>query len=200
MRIPVYAQNMPSPLPLPSKQLGLALRRWRTLNCVKQASLGTELGVSQAKISRWESGTLSPDDWESGRIMQFLSASQNVRNDAALIHLVKNSSLPVHLMCDFSHRLIAASIARSAQWRVAGEELAGKSLWRFATEGIAKAEEDLGAHGWYDPFPADVVVVTENADFAEVSIKAGPLRYARMPLSDGSFARLVWDEPRLCAE
>lgn len=170
------------------------------MNSIKQASLGTELGVSQATISRWESGALLPDMKETGRILQLLSARQALKNDAALLLLVKESSKPVHLMCDFSHRLLAASPARSAQWRVSGEEMAGKSLWRFATDGIAKAEADLGANGWYDPFPSDVIVETENADFTEVSIKAGALRYARIPLSDGSFARLVWDEPRPCSE
>lgn len=198
--IPVYTSSMTSTLPLPVRHLGIALRRWRILNGMKQASLGTELGVSQATISRWESGTLLPDVKETGRIMQLLSARQASRNDAALLLLVKESSQPVHLMCDFSHRLYAASPVRSAQWRVSDEEMGGKSLWRFATEGIAKAEAGLDANGWYDPFPSDLIVETEDADFAEVSIKAGALRYARMPLSDGSFARLVWDEPRSGSE
>lgn len=191
---------MTPPLPLPISQLGLALRRWRTLKCVKQASIGIELGVSQATISRWESGTVLPDVKETGRIMHLLLARQDLQNDAALLLLVKESSKPVHLMCDYSHRLFAASAGRSAQWRVAWEEMASKSLWRFATEGIAKAEADLDEKGWYDPFPPDVIIETEKADFAEVTIRAGALRYARMQLSDGSFARLVWDEPRPCSE
>lgn len=43
---------------LPPKRdcLGPTLRRWRVINRVKQAALAEELGVSQATVSRWESG------------------------------------------------------------------------------------------------------------------------------------------------
>jgi DNA-binding XRE family transcriptional regulator len=48
--------------------IGLALRRFRRLNMVKQSAVAERLGVSQGCVSRWESGAHGPDAglFESG--------------------------------------------------------------------------------------------------------------------------------------
>lgn len=182
---------------LPCREhLGASLRRWRALNRVKQSALAGEWGVSQTTISRWEAGALPLGPREEHRITQLLAARPTSAADRALLDLVRQSPRPVHLICDLTHRLFAASPARISEWRVGVEELAGRSLWRFASPGIAAGEAALDERGWYAPIAPAVMVETEEADFAELSIAAGRLRYTRMPLSDGSFARLVEDGPR----
>lgn len=176
--------------------LGASLRRWRALNRVKQAALAGEMGVSQTTVSRWEAGTLPLGPREEDRVTQLLAARPGSAADHALLDLVRQSPRPVHLICDLTHRLFAASPARIAGWRVGIEELAGRSLWRFASPGIAAGEAALDTLGWYAPVAPAVTIDTEEADFDELSIAAGRLRYTRMPLSDGSFARLVEDGPR----
>lgn len=41
--------------------IGRALRRFRRLNAIKQGHFAELLGVSQASVSRWESGTHEPE-------------------------------------------------------------------------------------------------------------------------------------------
>jgi DNA-binding transcriptional regulator YiaG len=171
--------------------LGASLRRWRALNRVKQSALASEMGVSQTTISRWEAGAQAPAPREEYQLMRLLAARPTSAADSALLDLVRHAPQPVHLICDLTHRLFAASPARVSDWRVGVEELAGRSLWRFASPGIARGEAALDALGWYEPFAPAVIVDTEHADFDELTIAAGRLRYTRMPLSDGTFARLV---------
>jgi hypothetical protein len=52
----------------------------------------------------------------------------------------------------------------------------------------------LETSGWYEPLATDVLVQTERVDFRELTILAGRIRYTRMPLADGGFARLVRTE------
>jgi transcriptional regulator with XRE-family HTH domain len=176
--------------------LGASLRRWRALNRVKQAALALDMGVSQTTISRWEAGTLPPGPREEDRLTRLLAARPTSAADRALLDLVSRAPGPMHLICDLTHRLFAASPARISAWRVGIDELAGTSLWRFASPGIAAGETALDALGWYAPAAPAVVIDTEQAHFAELSIAAGRLRYTRMPLSDGRFARLVEDGAR----
>lgn len=183
---------------LPPKRdcLGPTLRRWRVINRVKQAALAEELGVSQATVSRWESGALAPDRHESRRLTRLLTARPSSSADRALLDLVRLSSEPVHLICDLTHRLLAASPSRCRTWRVACEDLQGTSLWRFASEGIDDGEASLGDRGWYDELAPELAIGTERAEFAELTIRAGTIRYTRLALSDGRFARLVRDGRR----
>lgn len=177
------------------RALGPALRRWRALNRVKQSAVADELGVSQTTISRWETLAQAPDHREAKRLTQLLTARPTTPADLALVQLVRTAATPMHLICDLTHRLIAASPGRAAGWRVGADELVGASLWRFASAGIEEGEKALEACGWYEPMATDVVVETERIDFAELTILAGRMRYTRMPLADGGFARLVRAEP-----
>lgn len=153
-----------------------------------------EMRVSQTTISRWEAGTLAPGPREEDRLTRLLAARPTSAADEALLELVRHASRPVHLICDLTHRLFAASPARISTWRVEAGELIGTSLWRFASPGIAKGEEELGALGWHERVAPSVIIDTDQAHFAELTIAAGHLRYSRMQLSDGTFARLVEDK------
>lgn len=184
-------KNVPAVLP---SSLGLSLRRWRVLNRIKQHVLAHELGVSQSRISRWESGRSHPNHKDCLRITTLLRARADSAADNALLHLVSRSSEPVHLVCDLTHRLLAMSPAREREWRAPVSEFLHRPLWRFATDGIRSVEHRLADFGWFEPLNDDVVYWTEAADFPEMSIPESQIRISRLQLSDGSFARLVREE------
>ncbi|WP_209008485.1 helix-turn-helix domain-containing protein [Roseibium polysiphoniae] len=175
---------------------GPTLRRWRMLNRVKQSSLAAEMGVSQTTVSRWESGRLVPEGAHAQRLERLLSARPKSSADHALSELVETSRQPAHLICDFTHRLLAASAGRLEDWRVPLSDKLGTSLWRYATEGIRLGEAGLAARGWMDAHPPEVTVLTERMDHRDLTIRAGEIIYTRIALSDGSFARLVRDGAR----
>ncbi|GAA0783328.1 XRE family transcriptional regulator [Roseibium denhamense] len=182
-----------SPIVL-AQNIGPSLRRWRLMNRIKQDALASDLHVSQAKISRWETGQSIPSAKEATRIAKLLHARPETAADRALADLVRQSTLAVHLVCDQTHALLAASRVRLSEWHAPENELIGKPLWRFASEGIRANELRLAEHGWFEPASQDVVFETERAEFAEMTIPESRIRISRMPLSDGSFARLVRDD------
>jgi transcriptional regulator with XRE-family HTH domain len=170
---------------------GRALRRWRRLRGVKQSHAAELFGVTQATLSRWESGRHRRPEQAIGRLSRLLAAPLDSPGDAALRRLVESSSLAVHLICDLSHRLLAASPTRTATWGVDPADLLGASLWRFATDEIRTAEDRLADLGWYDSGAAGVTFWTGPNDSTVVAIDPGPLEWQRLQLSDGTFARLV---------
>lgn len=174
--------------------LGPSLRRWRVLNRVKQEALACELGVSQSRISRWESGQARPEGRHLLQITRLLRARPETAADKALLNLVSGSGAPVHLVCDLTHRLLAMSPARTREWRAPVAEFLNRPLWRFASEGIRSAEARLSEQGWYEPDCPDILFQTERADFPEMTIPESRIRISRLPLADGSFARLVREE------
>ncbi len=178
-------------MPAPPHALGRSLRAWRTARRVKQAHAAEILGVSQATISRWESGALVPSPREGGRLADLLAARAGSDADRALLGLVESSTEPVHLVCDLSHRLLAASPARSHEWGLPKEDLIGVSLWRYASAAIVAAEAGLGEAGWYEPLAPAVTVETGPNGSNEVPIHPGRMSWTRLRLSDGRFARLV---------
>ncbi|MDQ0466753.1 DNA-binding XRE family transcriptional regulator [Caulobacter ginsengisoli] len=161
------------PIATTSLGLGVSLRRWRVLNRIKQADAAERLGVSQTTISRWETGARAPEGREARRLITLLAARPGSASDRALADLVRCASTPAHLICDFTHRLIAASPARARSWTVGIDELIGTSLWRFASQGIAAGEAGLESRGWYGPLASDIVVATEKAVFPELTIPPG---------------------------
>ncbi len=181
--------------PLRAGRIGGSLRRWRVLNKVKQSALAADLGVSQTTISRWESGALLPEKRHIGRIVDLLTARPASAADSALLELVSTSAERVHLVCDVSHRLLAASPSRAEDWRDGVAGFLGKSLWRYASKGIVSAEQRLGEDGWDELIADDVEFATERIEHPELVIRAGRIRWTRIALSDGSFARLVRDGP-----
>jgi len=181
--------------PLRAGRIGGSLRRWRVLNKVKQSALAADIGVSQTTISRWESGALLPEKRHIGRIVDLLTARPASAADSALLELVSTSAERVHLVCDVSHRLLAASPSRAEDWRDGVAGFLGKSLWRYASKGIVSAEQRLGEDGWDELIADDVEFATERIEHPELVIRAGRIRWTRIALSDGSFARLVRDGP-----
>jgi transcriptional regulator with XRE-family HTH domain len=172
-------------------EFGRALRRWRRLRGVKQSHAAELFGVTQATLSRWERGHHRLPDAAVHRLEQLLAAPLESAHDAGLRRLVESSALPVHLICDLTHRLLAASPARFAQWHVGPADLHGTSLWRFATQEIQEAESRLGSLGWYDDRTTELRFWTGANNDAEVPIEPGVLVWERMTLSDGTLGRLV---------
>jgi transcriptional regulator with XRE-family HTH domain len=133
--------------------VGKSLRRYRRLSGVKQGVIADALNVTQATVSRWESGAHEPETRHRDRILSLIAARVGNDADAALKRLIETSTMPVHLVCDATHRLLAASPARTATWGRSADVFLGRSLWRFASPEIIEAEESLGGLGWHErPF------------------------------------------------
>ncbi len=175
--------------------LGPSLRRWRVLNRVKQEALAHDLGVSQTRISRWESGAGRPGAATRQKIIQLLRARPETAADRALLELVTQACSPVHLVCDLTHRLLAVSPARARDWHMPVSEFMDRPLWRFASPGIRNMERRLQDLGWFDLLGPDLTYSTERAEFPEMTIPESRIRISRLPLSTGGFARLVRDDP-----
>ncbi len=181
-----YGLHMIHELPV-----GRALRRFRRLNGIKQGHVAEMLAVSQGSVSRWEAGTHEPDAANRDRIAGMIAASAGAASDAALKRLITTSSLPVHLVCDATHRLLAASDARAASWRVDLTGLLGTSLWRFASDEIVSAEAGLAASGWFERPCQSVRFETGHNGSAEIPVTPGVIQWETIPLSDGRVGRLT---------
>lgn len=177
-------------LPVAPDCLGLALRRHRRLRGLKQDHVAALLGVTQATVSRWEHGTHRPDPRQAHRLAALLRAAAGSEADSALRRLVETSTLPVHLICDTTHHLLAASPSRFAEWQ-RGRDLIGSSLWPFATDAIRAAEAELTDLGWYEPGSKPVLTWTGTNNGRGIRILAGPMLWEHIRLADGSSARLV---------
>jgi transcriptional regulator with XRE-family HTH domain len=171
------------------------LRRWRRLRGVKQSHAAELFGITQATFSRWERGHHRIPEAATRQLSRLLAAPLDSAADAGLRRLVESSALPVHLICDLTHRLLAASPSRLADWKADEAELRGTSLWRFASEEIRLAERQLGTMGWYDDGAAELRFWTSANGDAVVPIHPGILLWERLQLSDGTLARLVTSVP-----
>ncbi|WP_026619540.1 transcriptional regulator with XRE-family HTH domain [Ensifer sp. WSM1721] len=166
---------------------GRRLKRLRLFACMKQSHVAELLQVTQATVSRWEAGVLTPSESQQ-RALEHVFAKMPSTADAALKRLVETSTARVHLICDHSHRLLAASSSRRSEWR---RDLLGAPMFRYASEEIQKAEGDLDELGWHDGRVASLVVETGPNGRADVPIVAGRVLWERIPLADGTTGRLV---------
>ncbi|WP_425260974.1 helix-turn-helix domain-containing protein [Rubrivivax sp. RP6-9] len=171
--------------------LGQSLRRWRALRRMKQSHAAELLGVSQPTISRWESGTQTPDEDEQQVLRRLMAARLDSAADHALARLVNESPLRVHLVCDLTHRLLALSRGREAECRRPRSEMMGRSLWRYASAEIVRAERSLSDRGWFSDNPPELTLTTSACLEQDVLIPSSRFRWVRFQLSDGSHARLV---------
>ena len=172
-------------------EFGRALGRWRRLRGVKQSHAAELFGVTQATLSRWERGYHQPPDSATRKLTNLLAAPLDSAADAGLRRLVESSALPVHLICDLTHRLLAASPQRFTEWTADAATLRGASLWPFATDEIQQAESRLGDLGWYDEGTTELRFWTSDNHDPMVRIVPGILVWERLTLSDGTLARLV---------
>jgi transcriptional regulator with XRE-family HTH domain len=178
-------------------EFGRALRRWRRLRGVKQSHAAELFDVTQATLSRWERGYHRIPEAARQRLSRLLAAPLDSAADAGLRRLVESSALPVLLVCDLSHRLLAVSPSRLAEWKADVADLRGTSLWRFATDEIRSAESRLGELGWYDDGAVQLSFWTGPNGDPVVPIEAGVLVWERLQLSDGTLARLVTSNPHV---
>ncbi|AJP59971.2 transcriptional regulator [Pandoraea vervacti] len=168
-----------------------ALRRWRTLRRIKQSHAAQLLGVSQSTVSRWEAGTLTIGGDELARIEPLLAAHLDSPADGALARLVNFNALPMHLVCDLTHRLLACSPSRAVEFSAPVSTLLGRSLWPFATEAIQTQEAFLRSAGWGERAAQSVEFETGSNASTLVPIRDSRCRWTRFTLSDGTVARLV---------
>jgi transcriptional regulator with XRE-family HTH domain len=161
------------------------------LNGIKQGDIAERLGVGQCSVSRWESGCHEPDPINRARIAEIVAANASSAGDAALKRLVSTSSLPVHLICDATHRLLAASPARAASWNADVTVYLGSCLWPFATDEIIAAEESLAGTGWFERPCQSLRFETGGNDSNEIPVMPGIMQWETIPLSDGRVGRLT---------
>lgn len=171
--------------------IGVALRRFRRLNVVKQSDVAERLGVSQGCVSRWESGAHRPDPGQRERIVRMIAACAGDDRDSALRRLVEGSGRPVHLICDSTHRLLAASRSRAASWGIDLSELIGRSLWPFASAEIEAAESGLAASGWFERPWQRLELSTGGNGRSDVPVPPGRMLWETLPLADGRVGRLT---------
>lgn len=177
---------------VPEHPVGRALLRWRRLNRVKQTHAAEIFGVTQSTLSRWESGALEMTRAQRSRAESLLAARLTSAGDAALARLVHQHEHGAHLMCDTTFRLLALSVQRRREFGSWAEKLIGRSLWPYVTEELAKAEAELGDHGWFELAPPPELVLATGSNGSEiVPIRSGSCRWTRLLLSDGTAVRLV---------
>lgn len=168
-----------------------SLRRFRALNRVKQSHLAELLGVSQGTLSRWERGTHRPDPLHQQRIEAFIAAHADHASDSAIKRLVTHSSLQIHLVCNATHRLLAASRARTRVWRVDASDYLGLSLWRFASPEIMAAEDTLADRGWYEGPCQRFSFATGHNHNRDMPVLPSIMEWETIPLADGRTGRLA---------
>ncbi|KWA00262.1 XRE family transcriptional regulator [Burkholderia territorii] len=178
--------------PLHTPPLGPQLKRWRTLHRVKQSHAAELFGVAQSTISRWEAGIQQMSADERAMAERLLAARLDSAGDRALARLIAGSTARMHLVCDLTHRLLACSPSRAAEFTRPLSTLVGTSLWRYASPEIVRMEAALDPLGWHDRAgPPSVEFATGANASRVVPIRGSTCRWTRMMLSDGSAARLV---------
>lgn len=169
---------------------GPTIRRMRRLRNMKQEHLAELLAVNQATVSRWERGIL-PVTAVQARRLETVFASPSSSADAALRRLVEDSRSKVHLICDRTHRLFAASSARQSEWRLPLSDFLGRPLFSYASEEIIKSERELAGLGWHEGEVNSLTLKTGANGNPHLPIAAGHVLWERIFLADGSAARLV---------
>ncbi|SDF41761.1 MULTISPECIES: helix-turn-helix transcriptional regulator [Thalassobaculum] len=171
---------------------GPVLRRIRAVRRLKQQAVADLVGVTQATVSRWENGDLAPSGDQRRRLLRLLHSSATLGSDHGLRRLVETSPLRVHLVCDITHRLLAASPAREAEWHSDARTWEGRSLYRFATEEIRAAEARLDDCGWFEGrVPGAYFWTGASEPGTAISIQQGYCLWERLTLNDGSPVRMA---------
>jgi transcriptional regulator with XRE-family HTH domain len=162
----------------------------RRLRSMKQAHLAELLDVTQGTVSRWENGSHAPDPEQVKKLEVLMSVPLDSAVHAGLRRLIELATIPVHLVCDATHRLLAASPAREAVWGVSAQELRGQSLWCFASDEVRAVEGRLKDAGWYDAHAPAVSGWTNGNDGERLCIVPQLFLWERMILDDGTVVRI----------
>lgn len=166
------------------------LRRLRLLRGMKQSHLAALMEVDQATVSRWERGALKLSPRQREKLRRLFAREESAQ-DVALKRLVESSMQKVHLICDRTHRLLAASRTRQAEWRADPSEFLGKPLLGYASAEILAAEATLARRGWHEGRLSSLIVDTGANSDPVLRILPGRVLWERILLGDGSAARLV---------
>lgn len=177
-------------VPLGPARIGRALRRLRRLGGIKQSHVAELAGVTQATVSRWESGAHAPDPDQAERILRILEARLDGNADRALKRLIESSARSVHLVCDATHTLLAASPGRETEWLHPVGDYLGQRMFRFATDEIRRAEEQLVELGWFEPMGPPILLWNSLNELPEIRMLPGLMVWERVRLADGGMARL----------
>jgi hypothetical protein len=117
------------------------------------------------------------DSDQRTRVEALVGAQLTSSADMALARLVEHDPQGAHLICDRSHKLLALSATRRAEFGSVADAIIGQSLWRFATEDLARSENTLPSFGWHDlAAPPAVIIETGSNGSQLVPIKAGHCR------------------------
>lgn len=177
---------------IPDRHLGVRLRRFRRLRALKQEHVAGMLGVSQGLVSRWESAQHVPSPDLDRQIRALIAVPPDASSDRALRRLVESANAPVHLICDATHRPLAASPSREREWSASAFTFVGNSLWRYATDEIVMAEDRLADNGWFDRAdPARISIQTLGNDNNKMRILPSTLEWEQIGLAEGRVGRLV---------
>ncbi|WP_081095160.1 helix-turn-helix domain-containing protein [Erythrobacter donghaensis] len=171
--------------------VALALKRFRRLSGTKQSFVASELGITQGTLSRWETGRHAPDNAQRARIIEFLRKYAPHQTDSLVESLVQNSKKRVLLVCDSTHRLLAASKSMSRPWQGGVNQYLNCSLWRYATDEIIEAEKRLRDIDWYDKINLVHEFWTEGNKSTDVPIPPAKIRWETLMLAHGFTGRLV---------
>ena len=120
-----------------------------------------------------------------------ITARTDSHGDAALKRLVVRSRAKVHLVCDATHQLLAASATRAASWRGSVADRLGVSLWPYATPEIVAAEASLRDRGWFEGAFQTLCFATGPNRSSEVPVPPSVVRWETFPLADGGVGRLT---------
>jgi transcriptional regulator with XRE-family HTH domain len=174
---------------------GTRLRQWRRGADIKQQRLADLLNVNQTTVSRWENGAIEPTPTQRVRLEELIAGHRPGQLDRVLRRLVETTSDQVHLICDRTHRLLAASPAREASWSCSTSDLTGTELFPFASVEIRRAERRLFEMGWFEGGSEALLFHTGRNDDARVHIYDSWVLWERLLLEDGTPVRLVTTPP-----
>ncbi|MGJ3262397.1 MAG: helix-turn-helix transcriptional regulator [Salinarimonas sp.] len=168
-----------------------ALRRARQLRGMKQSHLAELVGVRQGTVSKWESGLALPSPAQARRLATLFAARLDAQRDAWIRRLVEGSRRPVHLMCESTHRLLAASPMRVLEWRRDPAEVAAEPLLRAAPDDLRRAEALVTASRADAQESPPFVVRTAGRRGGQYEVAPALLLWESLQLSGGEWVRLV---------
>lgn len=159
---------------------------------MKQSHAADHLGIGQPLVSRIERGEVAPGRRLRARMLDLVTARLDPARDAGLRRLIDHAGAPVHLICDVTHRLLAASPAREQEWQRGFDDLRGCSLWGHASAEILATEARLVDLGWGEIDGAHTLTFVTGPNRSKVlCIVVDTLTWDRVVLADGSAARIV---------